>query len=381
MRLVFVIHSLTNGGAERATVTLANYWASLNWDVTILTLAALRSNSYAIAPSIKVRSLNLADDSGTVFEALRANFRRMRVLRQALAAIDPDVVIGMMSSVSVMLGLIRPGLRARFIGAERTYPPRSDFGRLWNFGRWFSYRALDVVVVQTQLGALWLRRHTLAKNIVVIANSIRWPIQDYEPIIDPDRHVQPDRKVLLAMGRLVALKGFHRLVEAFSALAHTHADWDLVIAGDGPERARLEGLIAHHGLMGRVHMPGLVGNVGDWMQRADVFALTSDFEGFPNALVEALASGCPAVCVDCETGPRDILRPGLDGLLVPQHDHSALCTALSTLMADDGLRARLAGGAIESRERFSELRIMREWQQVISTGSAPVAAVTPRRSS
>ena len=78
MRLVFVIHSLTNGGAERATATLANYWASLNWDVTILTLAALRSNSYAIAPSIKVRSLNLADDSGTVFEALCANFRRMR---------------------------------------------------------------------------------------------------------------------------------------------------------------------------------------------------------------------------------------------------------------------------------------------------------------
>jgi glycosyltransferase involved in cell wall biosynthesis len=154
-------------------------------------------------------------------------------------------------------------------------------------------------------------------------------------------------------------KQFDRLIEAFSRLAIRHADWDLVILGEGAERENLEGVIELLDLNSRVRMPGRCGNVGDWYERADLYVMSSRFEGFPNTLAEAMAYGCAAVSYDCDTGPRDIIRNEVDGLLVrPVGDVSALAEALDKMMGNEALRKDMGIRAIEVRERFSPERIL-----------------------
>jgi glycosyltransferase involved in cell wall biosynthesis len=102
--------------------------------------------------------------------------------------------------------------------------------------------------------------------------------------------------------------------------------------------------------------------VGEWYERADLYVMTSRFEGFPNTLAEAMAQGLPAISFDCNTGPREIIRHEVDGLLVPPGDTVGLKFALDRLMGDSILRAQFATRAVEARERFSMERIARMWE-------------------
>ena len=122
---------------------------------------------------------------------------------------------------------------------------------------------------------------------------------------------------MLAAGRLAPEKGFNSLIEAYASILQKHPNWNLAIVGEGSERQKLQSLIDAKGITSRVHMPGWAGNMADWYARADLYVMTSSFEGFPNTLAEALAHGIPAVSFDCDAGPRDIIHHGQDGLLVP----------------------------------------------------------------
>ena len=118
------------------------------------------------------------------------------------------------------------------------------------------------------------------------------------------------------------------------------------------------------GLAERVLLPGRAGNVGDWYAASSLYVMSSRFEGFPNTLAEAMACGLPAVSFDCDTGPRDIIRHEVDGLLVPAGDAAALEAALRRLMADPALRGRFAARASEVRERFSLASVSARWEQL-----------------
>lgn len=174
------------------------------------------------------------------------------------------------------------------------------------------------------------------------------------------------------MGRLDRQKGFDLLIEAFSRIAAKHPDWSVHILGDGSERAALEALIESKHLAGRVVLRGWVDDPVAELRAAELFVLSSRFEGFPNALLEAMACGLPAVACDCPGGPAEIIRAGTDGLLVPPEDTAALAAALEQLMSDDELRARLAGRASEVKRRFSVERFFEQWEAVLR-GAEPHA--------
>jgi len=154
-------------------------------------------------------------------------------------------------------------------------------------------------------------------------------------------------------------------VQAYARLAPSHPDWDLVILGEGDERRALEAQVQGAGLQGRVSLPGRAGNVGDWYQSADLYVLTSRFEGLSNTLLESMASGLAAVAFDCDTGPREIVREGIDGVLVrPNGDVDALCRALDAVMTDEAGRQRMAQAATAVRERFSAERVLGLWEEL-----------------
>ncbi|MGH8120705.1 MAG: glycosyltransferase, partial [Gammaproteobacteria bacterium] len=191
-----------------------------------------------------------------------------------------------------------------------------------------------------------------------------WPLPVQPPVLDPVELLPTGHNILLAVGRLTEGKQPGHLIEAFKSLASDCPQWTLVFLGDGPLRDALELQVREYGLQGRVLLPGRAGNIGHWYEHADLYAMTSQFEGFPNTLAEAMAYGLPAVSYDCDTGPRDLIRHEVDGLLVPSGDIAGLTTALGRLMRDDALRHRFANRASEVRERFSMQRITEMWERL-----------------
>ncbi|MCD0505871.1 glycosyltransferase, partial [Bordetella petrii] len=226
------------------------------------------------------------------------------------------------------------------------------------------------VVALTRGTADWLAQHVPGSRLAVIPNPVHWPLARAEPVVAPP--AANGRNRALAVGRLHSDKGFDLLIQAYARIAGERPDWDLVILGEGGERQALEAQVEAAGLQGRVFMPGRVGNVGDWYHSADLYVLSSRFEGLSNTLLESLASGVAAVCFDCDTGPREVVRDGVDGLLVrPNGDVAALAAALSGLMGDAARRQALAQRAVEARERFSAQRVLGMWQQLFDEVRGP----------
>ncbi len=363
MKLLIYVHSLENGGAERVVVNLAGYWAARGWEVTVVTVAPQSSDFYVLDPAVHRICLNLAGRSGGVASGLLRTVKRVRALRCALDAVRPDVALSAMHTANVVLSMATQGMPqlVRF-GSEHNFPPMAPMGPIWETLRRFAYARLDMVVALTPECAGWIGANTLARNIQVIPNPVCWPLPVQEPLLQPDCCCRAGRRVLLAAGRLSEEKNFSTLISVFSRLAHSHADWDLVILGDGPLRAELCSQVEAGALTRRVFLPGRVGNMADWYARAELYGMSSLFEGFPNTLAEAMAHGVPAVSFDCDTGPRDIIRHGIDGLLVPPGDEVALEAALGLLMADEALRHEYAALATEARQRFSIDSVAAMWE-------------------
>ncbi|NEX92353.1 glycosyltransferase [Caulobacter sp. 17J65-9] len=276
----------------------------------------------------------------------------------------------MITQTNVMVALAGIGLGCRVVGSERSSPANSPLSRTWSVLRRFAYGLLDETLAQTGGAADWLRANTFARRVRVIPNAITLPVPDNSPTLDPAA-VCPAGPVVLGVGRLAPVKRFELLVEAFAQAAPAHPDWTLVLLGEGPERDRLERLVADHGLAGRILLPGRAGNMTAWYQRASLLALTSWHEGFPNVLLEAMAHGVPVASVDCPDGPRAIVRDGVDGLLVSPPEADAFGRALGGLMGDDVRRARMSDAAREVLDRFSEHAVMQLWDEAIGLRDAP----------
>ena len=176
------------------------------------------------------------------------------------------------------------------------------------------------------------------------------------------------------MGRLAPQKGFDLLIDAFSRVAGRHPQWSLQILGEGPDRPALERLIDVKGLAGRVVLAGWEPDPSAVLQQGDLFVLSSRFEGFPNALLEAMACGLPSVSFNCQSGPAEIIRDQIDGILVPPEDVPGLADAIDRALTDEALRRRLAARRCELSNASAS--------SVTSPGGTPFCAATlPRAQS
>jgi glycosyltransferase involved in cell wall biosynthesis len=174
-------------------------------------------------------------------------------------------------------------------------------------------------------------------------------------------------KVVVAAGRLEPSKGFDLLVETWRQVADAHPDWRLRIFGEGSMRADLEQQIADVGLIGRVTLEGHSTSLQSEMAKASLFVLSSRAEGYGMVLVEAMACGVPVVSTDCPTGPRDIITPGLDGILVPNKDVDALARAVNEVIElDHDARLKMGAAARAKAEERSQSSVADEWDTLLT---------------
>jgi glycosyltransferase involved in cell wall biosynthesis len=366
MRLMFFVSSLGSGGAERVVSTLANDFVSYGHDVQVTTLAPLSDDFYSLDRRVARVSLGRGMSGDSALGRFFNPIRRATRLRRELKRYRPEAVIAMVDVSNILLALASIGLRKRIvsIGSERSYPPLTEIGAHWAWLRKRTYGLLDGVVTQSEITSTWLQSQLGIGNTWVIPNPVSLPLDRREPVRDPELS-RKGRKRVLAVGRYRVQKGFDLLIEGFASQQQFHGEWELVILGEGSERSRLEALIRDRGLEHRVTLAGVAGNVSDWYASADLFVLSSRFEGFPNVLLEAMAHGLPVIAFDCMTGPRELLEGGQHGILVPAEDVAALSSAMQTMFADASTRSDFAERAQQAARKYSVESVSAQWLELL----------------
>jgi GalNAc-alpha-(1->4)-GalNAc-alpha-(1->3)-diNAcBac-PP-undecaprenol alpha-1,4-N-acetyl-D-galactosaminyltransferase len=373
MKVTLVIYGLSGGGAERVMSIVANYWVDRGWEVTLIMLVApTKPAFYPLDPRIKLKPLDIAGNSANTIAAIGNTWQRVRVLRREILASQPDVVVSFMNAVNVYAILACLQTKIPIIVSEHIYPGANDASKIWQFIMKVTYRYADLVTVLTQ-NALPFYPAARGYRAIVMPNPVTTPT----PAVATAQLVTAPS--LIAIGRLHPQKGFDLLLKAFDRLKTKYPDWQIVILGEGPIRAELEELRSQLQLVDRVHLPGLVTNVPEYLHQADIFVMPSRFEGFPMALCEAMACGLPVLAADCLSGPRDIIEDGVNGVLVSTEDVGALAAGLDALMSDPAQRQRLAQAAPKILDRFGVERVMDIWAEAIERVIARKRRITSKK--
>ncbi len=362
MRLTLVIASLGRGGAERTASVLANAWAEQGIHVTLITYLRDYVPAFPLHPEIDLRELQLRGGAARhFFHGMVRNLKVVRALRKAIRESAPDVIIGFMDIPNVLTLLAARGMDVPVVVTEHIHPAYYHIGWVWETMRRHVYHRADALVCVSKPLLDWFQSAVKVRGYTIPNPVAPAPLSlssaDNQPGDKPGR-------VMVGMGRLVEQKGFDLLLKAFSQVADRHPDWSLKILGDGPLNDQLRAQAQKLGLAERVEFTGALTDPFPVLRAADLFVFSSRFEGFGNALCEAMACGVPAISFDCPSGPSDIIRHEVDGLLVPAEDVTALAAAMDRLMSNTQERLRLASRASEVVSRFGTGPILVLWRRL-----------------
>jgi glycosyltransferase involved in cell wall biosynthesis len=350
-----LVNCLRGGGAERVAANLADGWHEAGRAVRVIINEPLHLVEYRMLPGVELVSLAANTTSAAT---------RLMRLRKMLKDRRADVVVAVQANMAIEAALATTGLGLSIIGCEHNTPGRSVRGRVWSALRPFAYRRLSAITTLTSGAAEDLRRLCPGTYIDVVPNILRLPLADNEPRLSPADLVPAGAPLLLAAGRFVEAKGFDRMVANFARLAKRVTDVRLVILGDGPLRPRIAEDVEARGLSGRIVLPGRAGNMADWYRRASLYLMTSRWEGLPMVMIESMAHGLPVVATDFRYGPRDVIRDGIDGRILPEGHPDAWSAAVEELLKDNALRSSMARHAVNVAVRFDATAVLSKWQDL-----------------
>ena len=341
MRIVFVIPTIGGGGAERVACLLCADWVTQGHSVGMFTFEAPNApRTYALDDRVMYRAIDARNSDRGLLTRIATNFRRVYRLRLAIKNFAPDIIVAFTTEANVVALWATRGLRIPVIISERNQPDRPGLGIVSRLARRLTYPTAASIVVQTEQIRLWARRH-FSVPIHVIPNPVGVARQNRSCAS------AASRKRLVAAGRLVRQKGFDLLIDSFSQIARRHPDWTLYIYGEGPDRPALQRQISVLGLNGQVILPGFEFDFHRVLAEADIFVLSSRYEGYPNVLIEALAAGCAVVATNCPGATGEILRDGHYGLIVANESVGDLAAGLNRMLSDETLRGSYARRAPE----------------------------------
>lgn len=359
MRIVLAISSLGGGGAERVMAWLASALAAHGHTVTLLTKYGLDKDSYDLGPSVMRHRMiyHRYLDSSTASEFINAA-RWGRLLRTYCHPSKADVVLSFCHDINISCLTSLYGSRIPIVVSERTDPAHAIISRLKARVRpsLYRWRAAAVVFQTSALAAHYASAWRLP-NVRVIPNAVLpWCTEACSDGSAP---------AVVSVGRLDQQKGHDILLEAWHRLGADRQGWRLRIVGEGPEREKYESFVRNHRLEDTVELAPFTPDIAATYAGASICVLPSRVEGFPNALIEAMAMGNAVIASNLPDGCREIVTHEHNGLLYDGASAEALANALRRLIGDAEERARLAQSALEVRERYAESAIYRLWEQCL----------------
>lgn len=365
MKLLFVCRMFDGvaGGVERMAVTLMNAMCDRGHGVSLLTWDQSGAECfYPLDSRIHWHCLDMGDPMVVAGWWLRLT--RMARIRSLVAREQPDVVVAFQLGPFLTVRLAILGLGTPVVAAERNAPSRFDHTRAGKHRALLfqTFRLAARVTVQLESYRDGYPAY-LRSRIVAIPNPVQPAARFADPLGRSGEH-----KILLTLGRLSYQKNQETLIRAYAPLADRFSDWSLRIVGDGEDRGKLEQLARELGIGSRVVFAGAVCDVSAEYVAAQLFCLPSLWEGFPNALAEALSHGIPAIGFRACSGINELIRPGENGLLVDEDfSAEALSTALRRLMLDDDMRVRLGRQATGISQAYRLNPIITEWERLFGS--------------
>lgn len=349
MRILILGGNFNNtGGTERVGSLVANGLSEAGYEIVLASMSCGGKPFFPLNKEIKVTSL-FNSPGRTLYRTPRLIYKIRKLLKDE--KIDILIVVETMSVLFTLPAVI--GLPVKHICWEH-FNFNSDLGKKGRrLARQLAARYCDSVVTLTERDKEYWLQGTQHKNqITAIPNPCPFSVQD---------NVYPAHsKTVLAVGRLVNIKGYDLLLQAWLKVIETAPDWQLKIVGEGEDRASLSQFIIENGLSDSVELVGNTDNVEQYYESAALFCLSSRFEGFPMVLLETLSFGLPVVSFDCDTGPAEILD-GTGSILVKPYDTDLLAGGLNTLIADVDLRESISIASKEKAKQYKIDKIVSRW--------------------
>ncbi|MFG0266870.1 MAG: glycosyltransferase [Rhodopirellula sp. JB055] len=345
MKIACVIHSLDGGGAERVMAGLASRLALRSHSVTLITLDDGRHDRHEVDASVSRRPIHVLSTP----ESPVSLWTRTRRLRTTIAAGNFDVVLSFCDATNWLTLLATRGLGVPVVVSERSDPKHQSLGRTREFLRRHLYpKAYQVVCLSDDVAAFL--QSTTHCHTRVIPSAVEPPAN---VAVKPNQAENTNTKIqrLVAVGRLEHEKGFDRLIRCLAELPNDAPEWKLAIHGEGSQQGSLESIARELNVDSQVEFPGWTRPIWPAYSNADWFVLPSRYEGFPSALLEAMACSTAVLAVDAGGAVRGVIDHGRNGWLVENSD-TALRDGLQHCLASSELRTRLALRAGEVAKRF-----------------------------
>lgn len=359
VKIIFCIPRMNNGGAERVVANLANE-LSLTYEVKILTFVGTESY-YQLNQDVKFQSANI--------DLNRKNriTRKVSMLHQVLRAFSfldnefktfkPDVVVSFLMEADLLTFILHKKYKYFWISSERNDP--GVYTKIRQLVLRYIYKSVDLFVCQSSYVYIYYANIPSERKIVIpnpIGNSILGELKKEKSPIK-----------VVSIGRLVQQKNFALLIRAFNRIRSELAiEMSLTIYGDGPQKECLKKLIKSLKMETIVQLPGSDKNVLENIADAALYVMSSDYEGFPNALLEAAAMGIPVIATDVKTGTVKDLVTDQIGMIVPVNDEMKLAKAMKRMITDSEFRQSIRGKQMSViRNKYSQESIAKQWVEAI----------------
>lgn len=351
-KLLIVTHKMSGGGCERVIAQLLGCYARSGVECLLATECGVPS-FYDLPESVRHIYLSF-DKSLKAIDIPRA----YKKLRKLVLQEKPDVVLAMPEKVNVWTVLFLLGTGVPVVVSERNDPHRHPESKVKRMLRWLFYPFAKGFIFQTEDAAAFFPKKIRSRG-VVLDNPL-----DVSRI--PARYEGTRRPVVAAAGRLHTQKNFEMLIRAFARFYKTHHSYSLVIYGEGGEKQALMRLASSLGVAGAVEFTGQSKTLLNDINDCAMFALSSDYEGMPNVLIEAMACGLCCVATDCPIGGvRSLVTDGENGLLIPVGGEEALVDVMTRIADDPALAARLGENAAGIQRRLDAERVAAQWREYL----------------
>lgn len=378
MKIIYCTHSTYNpGGMERVLLNKVTYLSQLpGWEVAVVTTDQNQRPPFYPFPE-KVRMTDLGinyseDNEKGAWKKITGYLRKRKEHKRKLTALllkeKPDIVVSLYPSESSFIPDIKDGSK-KVLELHYCKFFRLQYGRRGLLG-WIDklrtrqdeqiVRRFDKFVVLTNEDRGYWGN---LPNIEVIPNAAMHVSDAYSDVMN---------KRVIAVGRLDYQKGFDRLIQAWQLVQHTgkFTDWKLDIFGQGEWQEMLQQMIDKAGLQDSLQIHQPTKQIGEEYVKSDMLVMSSNYEGFPMVMIEAMACGLPVVSFDYKCGPKDIIQTGINGLLVPNGDIQALADAMMKVMEDEAYRKMLSLNARKVVDTYSEQAVMSQWIRLFTSITA-----------
>lgn len=354
MKIIFCSGSMSKGGAERVIANLSNYLIENN-EISIIT--SIKGNSYyKLKEKIKLYSL---DEKKQERNFIKKNISRLRKMHYLMKTIKPDIIISFLPEPSYRVLFLKIFNRNLRVIVSVRNDPNVEYKSLINrLIMKLLYPLADGFVFQTEEAQKYFSKKIQNKS-VIIPNPI-----NEEFICEP--YSEEREKTIVTVGRLEEQKNHKMLIDAFSKLPEQFNEYKLIIYGEGSLRRNLEEQVKNLNLVNRVLLPGQIDNVKEQIYKASLFVLSSDYEGMPNALMEAMALGIPCISTDCPCGgPKFLIKNEYNGLLCNINDDESLQFAIKKIIKDKELARNISERAQKRILDLAPDKINKYWKEYI----------------